>query len=75
MGCFSHKSFRPLLDVPDFRVIKKEFNREDILNQIDEIFTTSKKEYVRLSLESNIFRLKRLKLKENKISDDLNIKT
>ena len=75
MGCISHKSTKPLLVLPNFRATKKEINREDELNHIDQIFTESQQEYVKLSLESNNFRSKRLSLKENQNSDDLIRKT
>ena len=66
MGCSPLKKSRPLLDVPDFTITKKGYSKEDELNHLDDFFAEYESDYVRLSLESNTFRSKRLSLSEIK---------
>ena len=63
MGCASYKSSHSLLIVPDFSQTRKGPTREDELRLIDEIFTESPSEYVKLNIDLNKLRNRRLNQK------------
>lgn len=71
MGCTSYKSSHALAIVPDFRQTRKGPTRADELRLIDEVFTESHSEYVKLKLDLNEFRTKRLNIKSRLIQENL----